>query len=292
MPMHYTYEECDSSQLFQGDVLRKEPELEKILNTTFPDFPAYKDYHYLLVLTQSCDLQQRDGKPSSSPYITFAAVSPASEAIWLEARKYQEWWQIPARIVDSPSYNRMHSFAMQLLDNNVPDFFYLHEDASLGTVSPYCAFLRLKLTLDIAVIDACRNAKIGQISESFRAKLGWLVGNMYSRVGTKEWDHNHATPVEKQATAMLTDLLVSFDKRHIDNCLRKLTAGASLERYTPQQIEECVIGQKPTTRISEFSEYAIDALRHAEFAKEVPEKAIKQIVAAIVADTRISRLLA
>lgn len=291
MPEHYTYEDCDLSQLFQGDVLQKAFGLETILNKTFPDFPAYSDYHYLLVLTQSCDLQQRDGKPPSAPYITFAAILPVSEAIWLEARKQQAWWQIPRHIVDSPLYNKMHTFTEQLLDNNVSDFFYLHEDASLGIGAPYCAFLRLTLTLDIGVIDACRKAKVAQIKESFRAKLGWLVGNMYSRVGTEEWSRSHGMPVEKQAKSLLKGMLVNIDKRHIEKCLRELGGVKPLEEYTPQQIADHIAGEKPTSRSSEFRDYAIDALQGADFPKKVPAKVIQQIVNVILADTRIRRLL-
>ena len=108
------------------------------------------------------------------------------------------------------------SFTEQLLDNNAPDFFYLHEDASLGMGAPCCAFLRPTLTLNIDVIGACQEAKAAQIKESFRAKLGWLAGNMYSRVGTEEWIRSHEEPVEKQAKSLLKGSLLNIDKRHIE----------------------------------------------------------------------------
>jgi len=34
------------------------------------------------------------------------------------------------------------------------------------------------------------------LTEIFRAKLGWLVGNMYSRVGTEDWAPDHITDTE------------------------------------------------------------------------------------------------
>ena len=35
--------------------------------------------------------------------------------------------------------------------------------------------------------DKCLNAKKIELTDEFKAKLGWLVGNMYSRVGTADW---------------------------------------------------------------------------------------------------------
>jgi hypothetical protein len=36
--------------------------------------------------------------------------------------------------------------------------------------------------------QTCLDAKILQLNDTFQAKLGWLVGQMYSRVGTRDWE--------------------------------------------------------------------------------------------------------
>ncbi len=36
--------------------------------------------------------------------------------------------------------------------------------------------------------DECLKAKKIELADEFKAKLGWLVGNMYSRVGTTDWE--------------------------------------------------------------------------------------------------------
>lgn len=36
--------------------------------------------------------------------------------------------------------------------------------------------------------DKCLSAKKIELTDEFKAKLGWLVGNMYSRVGTADWE--------------------------------------------------------------------------------------------------------
>lgn len=36
--------------------------------------------------------------------------------------------------------------------------------------------------------EQCLAAKALELSDEFKAKLGWLVGNIYSRVGTTDWD--------------------------------------------------------------------------------------------------------
>ncbi|BAC47429.1 bsr2164 [Bradyrhizobium diazoefficiens USDA 110] len=42
-------------------------------------------------------------------------------------------------------------------------------------------------------LATCVAAKILQLTDTFQAKLGWLVGQMYSPVGTQDMDADKAT---------------------------------------------------------------------------------------------------
>ncbi|MGI2336830.1 MAG: hypothetical protein ACRKGH_09380 [Dehalogenimonas sp.] len=84
-------------------------------------------------------------------------------------------------------YNTAADFLNKLLNNNVPEYFYLETEDSLGISEPYVAFLKLPISLKMESYDTYLKAKVAQLTQVFRAKLGWLTGNIYSRVATEDW---------------------------------------------------------------------------------------------------------
>ena len=76
---------------------------------------------------------------------------------------------------------------MKLLNNNHPEYFYLAEDVDCHLSEACVAFLKLAIPIKSEHYDRCLAARISQLKEIFQAKLGWLAGNIYSRVGTPDW---------------------------------------------------------------------------------------------------------
>ena len=79
----------DKKTLCQGDVLKKTDDLVAHLKKYHPYYADHPDYKYFMVLTQSCDLVRRKGKPCDSQYITLAAARPVEEALRREAAKHR-----------------------------------------------------------------------------------------------------------------------------------------------------------------------------------------------------------
>ncbi|MCD4825604.1 MAG: hypothetical protein K8S55_13495 [Phycisphaerae bacterium] len=65
--------------------------------------------------------------------------------------------------------------------------FYLHEETEAGIAIPSVALLRVAVTLKVEHYDIVQSARSGRLCSEFRSKLGWLVGNTYSRIGTPDW---------------------------------------------------------------------------------------------------------
>ncbi|MCX7014344.1 MAG: hypothetical protein NTW86_17635 [Candidatus Sumerlaeota bacterium] len=222
MPIHYVYEEIDRRSLFQGDILYRTPELAELLLRVHPQYADYPSCRFFLVLTQSCDLVRRGKNTPSSRYLSLAAVRPVEDAIKLEAAKYQETWQEETGVISTEHFDRMRMFVERLLDNNEPGYFYLHEDQSIGLDSSNCAFLALTITLETDHYDLCLSAKIGQLKQVFQSKLGWLIGNMYSRVGTDEWNQHYPNPnVQRQASGMLRETMEWISKEQVREAQRE-----------------------------------------------------------------------
>lgn len=296
MAQHFIYvnkDGMDSDQLFQGDVLLKNKELLSVLSEYHPHYATQDNYQYFLVLTQSCDIHKRNDKPPSSPYINIAAVRPLERAVWQIARKYQAWWQIPTNTLSDKDFNKMINLTASLLDNNIPNYFYLHEDTDLGINGKNCAFLSLSLAIRMKHYNKCLKAKIAQLRSEFQAKLGWLVGSMYSKVGTKEWNDHYATDVYKEASNVLKAQFATIDSVKIRKCLKELEDRQSIDKYSPSEIIEHISNRKLPSKIDIFREQAKNEIATIQQLDQVSskDKVINLIVASLISNPEISRLL-
>lgn len=198
MSCHFTYEEnLTGGDLQQGDVLKITDDLSSVLKKYHPHY-LKPDYVYFIVLTQSCDLVRREGSHCHAKYISLAAVRPFDMVIRREVESMQqEVFEKKAGICRANKRTKIEEFIKKVLNNNHNEYFYLHEDDVLGLSEPCCAFLRLSIALRSSEnYKKCLDAKFLQLAEEFKAKLGWLVGNLYSRVGTMDWTPDYKTKEE------------------------------------------------------------------------------------------------
>lgn len=188
---HYTYakaEETDTENLHQGDILDKSEELTATLRDIHPHY-VKDDYTHYQVLTQSCDLELRRGKPKSR-YITIAAIRPLKTALE-RALISQEASPFKLEGVYCCAENKkqnLTSFLNRLFNNNEKELFFLKSWPERGLLDDSCAFLYLSVALKAEEhYEKLLAAKQIQLDDNFKSKLGWTVGNLYSRVGTKDY---------------------------------------------------------------------------------------------------------
>lgn len=261
MPAHFTYQAPVRTRLCQGDILQRTDALVAHLQQFHPYYGNHSDYKYFLVLTQSCDLVCRGDKPPDAPYITLAAVRPVEEVLRREAAKSQKPWQRQANVIGAKLKDKLMMFLQGLLDNNREGFFYLHSDVGLGIHQNCCAFLQLSVALKIEHFDMCLTAKIAELTEPFQAKLGYLIGHMYNRVGTTEWnDHYPDNKVSSQASSMLEKTFVAYDDKQIEEGVADLRHDGTLDTKTPEEIRLYIHGKKVLTRKQKFQQEAVRVL--------------------------------
>lgn len=191
---HFTYEVSpDSSELRQGDVLSKTPELMAVINLYHPHY-ASDDFTHFQILTQSCDLALR-GDKCSSRYITLAAVRGLDFVI---KRMIDEGMGPKKALEIGPTYlcskkdkDRFEQSLQSLYNNNDKSYFFLKADKAKGLNDDSCTFLHLAITIRSEHYQKCLDAKIIELKSNFQAKLGWLVGSLYSRVGTEDFVPTH-----------------------------------------------------------------------------------------------------
>lgn len=206
--VHFTYKSNpDMDSLCQGDVLRITDDLKEILGTVHPYFQN-EQYKYFMVLTQSCDLVRRKGQPCKTPYITLAAVRSFSDFFenYLISKKYAERVN-DFLLMDSKQRKSAFDFLERVYNNTEPDYFFLYKEDMFDFPESMIVSLKVSIALKSQLhYEVCLNAKLLELSDEFKAKLGWLVGNIYSRVGTTDWESIMTADERKR---MLEDELCS-----------------------------------------------------------------------------------
>jgi hypothetical protein len=188
MALHFTYNEPDNKQLKQGDILKKTPELLDLIKTIHPHY-AREDYLYFQVLTQTCDLVRRGHGKSKTRYITLATIRSLDLVVSRSIEDIAEKTLFKNKVFCSDIHKpKLKDQINKLLNNNDNNHFFLQAEPDYGLLIPSCTQLHLSISIKAHEhLDKCLNAKILELSENFRAKLGWLVGNLYSRVGTEDY---------------------------------------------------------------------------------------------------------
>lgn len=172
--------------LEQGDLLRRSDALLALLDKYHPYYKSREENKYFAVLTQSCDLVRRSGGVGAR-YLALAPVRPLRTILRREFEGKLENIGPGAQPFGAQrTRTSMEQLLGRLFNNNEPQFFFYPQESSIGIAEDSCAILALSISLKPEHYDTLLSAKIAGISDVFQAKLGWLVGQMYSRVGTPD----------------------------------------------------------------------------------------------------------
>jgi hypothetical protein len=277
---HYAYSDPDRAVLKQGDVLERTDELVKVLEDVHPHYARHPEYRYFMVVTQTCDLVRRAGSPKSR-YITLAAVRPIEEVLRRTAAELQDDWQRETRVISASTRDHLKLFLERLLDTNEPGYFYLHPDVNLGLNQRYCAFLALSVALRRDHYELCLRAKLFELKEPFQAKLGWLIGDMYSRVAVAEWDEEIKDPtLDAEIAKLLRESFVMIDDAKIREAVEELKqAEGGLAAKSPAEIADFAKRKKLVPRKKKLTERAQQILLGSKIVEQFRERmstAIKQ----------------
>lgn len=215
MPTHWTYDECSSdSDLMQGDVLAPTKELRTLFKEVHPHFCDEK-YLAFVIITQSCDLVRRK-RTCSARYINVAVVRSLSAVLLRLLDTICE--KLEEGIYSGAGRRRAHELLERIFNQNEQKLglFYLYPDGDIGIGEDAVAFLRVSVAFRADHYDLMCAARQGRLRPEFANKLGWLVGNLYSRVGTRDWPPDCLRDmIDSHLSSSANDGPVWVDERHI-----------------------------------------------------------------------------
>lgn len=288
--MHFTYSNTpDKSLLKQGDVIAKTEGVRNILKEVHQHYLSDK-YLYFIVITQSCDLVRRKGQLCGTPYITLAAVRSLDELMTKEISKYQKSpLEKKANIVSSSYKTTVSQFVSRVLNNNESEYFYLHEVPEIDFPKSV-AFLKLSIAIKSELhYQTCLDAKSLELENNFKSKLGWLVGKIYSRVGTEDWSPN--TLSEKAFSEFIDEIISEnyfWAEDKILKELKKTVNDEELGRLAPEEILKKLKDTKIMTRKERIIEALTALLNRIDY---IDSARIPSIIKLINNDPEISSIL-
>ncbi|MFP4499654.1 MAG: hypothetical protein ACLFTT_01515 [Candidatus Hydrogenedentota bacterium] len=281
MDGHWTYAspEESGSDLAQGDIIEIDTRLQKFLVGASIDENTFA----LLILTQSCDLLKRHGRPCNADFINVAPIKPlATELPKLLSRITRP---VVENVFTTSDRQKIRQFLERLLNQNEQalGLFYLHPDTRkvINLAEPSVAYLRASSSLacDEELYDALIAKKLGGLEPSFQSKLGWLVGNLYSRVGTRDWEEEAVKDLiesyfEQFGCEWIENEKLKKAERHGINMeyltVEKVRSIRSSEEYQPIPFRQ-ELANEAEKEFSLIIERILDGLDYTSFVSASPE---------------------
>jgi hypothetical protein len=252
MTAHWTYEKIDSpdADLQQGDILASSPVLKKILGHASVNL-AGPDNVGFIVVTQTCDLVRRSNSSCSARSVSLAPVRYLDGVLPLLLR--DQCQEVAPGLYSKDDKGKAVEFLRRTLNQNEEksSLFYLHEDYDYtGIAASAVAFLRLSAALDAREHYAdLQKARKCTLVPEFRNRLGWLVGNIYSRVGTPDWD---SRKLKQEVKGLLTaDDFLWVDPKAARSAQED---GVRLEALAPTEVETTLKRYRPIPRLQAIKE--------------------------------------
>ena len=193
MPTHWTYKDFQSTEdLEQGDIIQPTEDIRAVLQAAHKHFLDPK-YSAFIILTQSCDIVRRKENPCKTRYINLAVIRPLDNVLLSFLDAECERIKIDDVSIDGLYAGEDKPRARQLLSRIINQnehglgLFYLHADADAGIAVPSVALLQVSIALRREHYSALVKARSGRLTAEFQSRLGWIIGNLYSRVATQDF---------------------------------------------------------------------------------------------------------
>jgi hypothetical protein len=186
--MHPMYSEIKGDSLKQGDIIDRIKLLPSLKGHA--DYFAWRDdFVAFCVITQSCDV----ARDRHVDFIQLAVIRDlvvvysSPDAIAVKSKRAPAFF----RDILGQEYNKR-------------GFFCLHAEPSIGINENCVVDLRTMLSLHRQHYDEILAARKLSMIDAVANKLGWMAGQLFSRVPTPEWDSSNAKfDLEKEIDSLL-----------------------------------------------------------------------------------------
>lgn len=211
-----------STFLEQGDLI---PRSAKVISEVLRRFHPYHvdkvANEMFAVLTQSCDLVKHNGR-AKSRYIAMAPLRPLR--LILNREFGDNFLKTPGGyyvIGSMETRERYQEFLTRIINNNDSRYFFVPQRPEQQIAEDMCVLLPLSMSIRIEHYDMCLDGRVAQLTDLFQAKLGWLLGQQFSRVGTPDWSPEGITQKVRNVSERALSWVPDHEFTQIKAAVRK-----------------------------------------------------------------------
>lgn len=295
-PVHWTYDTFTAdADLQQGDIIESTDTIRGLCEKVHPYFCNQKFLGFM-VITQSCDLVRRKKKECSAHYINLAVIRSLEEVL------PNLFDSVCKPLAPNVYANESKSEAQKLLsrifnqNEQALGVFYLHPDAQAGVAVPSLVLLRVSVSFRAEHYQTLVNDRRGRLKPEFQSKLGWLTGNLFSRVGTTDW---HESPSrEKELDKLIAAFMGTNENRQNDkyplwvnkNRVESARKAGEITDQTKRDEIISVIEKHPIPNPKQDIVKAVNNIIK-NIVKDIDEQTIKKIEKRLLNDPNIAAAL-
>ena len=252
-----------------------------MLEDVHPHFLDSK-YNAFLVLTQTCDLVRREGDKPKTRYINLAVVRPLQDILCSLLDKVCAKVKISGAFAEGlytlESRDKAEMLLKRVLDQNEQSMglFYLHPDTNVKIAVESVALLQVSIAVRTEEhYEKLINAREGRLSVEFQSKLGWLVGNLFSRVATRDWPSKKRTELINdflgiEGTSNKTPRWVSKESIKLAN-----KAKVNIKDLKADEVFAALEAHKPPLKIDVAVEHIISIVK--DMITDLPDDTLEKI---------------
>lgn len=288
---HWTYAADLTPDLEQGDILLPNPGLKAALSQAHPWFTNPK-YIGFMVISQTCDLVRRDGGRCKTPFVEIAAIR--SFQGYLRRLMHKQFQSVAGDCFPASDDGRALDLMDRIINQNesANGIFYLHPEERVQISEHAIVLLRVTVALKAELhYETLLSARTGRLEREFADKMGWLCGNLYARVGVRDWKENsqsrsRAEEIKRALLSHPTEGVefMNFPKRMLDDIKEGKLDVSKLSR---EKIKEVAAGYRGVP----VRERLIEVLRRLMSDNSVPQAHVDAVMKDVRSDRELGTLL-
>lgn len=269
----------ESEDLQQGDIIANNETVRKLINRTYlQNFDS--EIVAFLIITQSCDLARHDGKPCKASYVNLVPIWPFENVFLSLLEKECGNFKIKDRLY---SANKGKTKANELIERICSQnawalgVFFLHSNIDVKIPVNSLALLQVSFAIPSNYsYDLFTKFRNGRLDAAFQGRLGWLVGNLYSRIGTPNFPEDRYKEIRKSLMSSDEDndrIPRWIGKRKLQDM--RDTTGLDAKDLEMQRINDFLADYDPKEPKNKAVDLVLDTLKDV-YAK-VSNKRLKEI---------------
>ncbi|MGD0280558.1 MAG: hypothetical protein ABSC11_14825 [Smithella sp.] len=234
----------DDDCLQQGDLIKKNEEIKKL---AVDEIGICNDDNIVayIITSQSCDLFTRNGKIKTD-FINLSIIKDFE--VILEQILNKENNKIIDNVFLEKDRDRSKELISRIINQNEKDhgLFYLHANMDKTKIAQSAiVLLRNNFSVNSEYYDLIKKHRIGRIMPEFRNKLGWMIGYLYSRIGTDDWEDD--SNLKKEMLDLIKGLLKNKKYKWINDKEYKNAKdnGLNLADVTYDNVEKMIENCQP-----------------------------------------------